>query len=185
MKKKPPLKLYTKTGDQGTSSTLSGRFAKDHSLFEVVGTLDELNATLGLVAVIAETATKKELLLIQNLLLVIGAVVSGSHHVKLKPNHVTFLEKRIDFYQSHSGKQWLTSFILPGGIEVAARLDLARTICRRLERLVVTLSQNQKIDPLILKYLNRLSDYLYALRCHLNYQDKYKEIKFNSSEFRR
>src|SRR3990170_5425360 len=105
MKKKPPLKLYTKTGDQGISSTLSGRLAKDHPIFEVIGTLDELNAALGLVAVIAETATKKELLLIQNLLLVIGAVVSGSHHVKLKPNHVTFLEKRIDFYQSHSGKQ--------------------------------------------------------------------------------
>src|SRR5690606_28186702 len=108
------LKLYTKTGDKGLSNTItSGRIPKDHPLFEALGTLDELNATLGLTTHSLTqpstnlptsflTTTYQELQSIQHLLLTIGANLAGSTKVKLTKTDLTFLENRIDYYQTHT-----------------------------------------------------------------------------------
>lgn len=191
--KKPPVKLYTKTGDKGESNVLAGiRLPKDHILFEVLGTLDELNTHLGLVVAHFSIDTKlakslrNELLEIQDNLLNLGAIIAGSEKIDTKVASISQLETRIDFYQTNTRDDWFHTFLLPGGIPLAAYTDVSRTVCRRLERRLATLANNPDtrlyINPDSLKdiqaYANRLSDYLFALRCYINSQEGYEEKEY-------
>ncbi len=182
------LSVSTKTGDGGLTSLANGeRVDKDSLIFEVIGTLDELNSWLGVV--VAELASQDHLsarlrgeqtflFKIQDLLFVIGAQVAQSPRTRLKTSHLSTLEKHSARLQQAMKKGWHTKFVLPGGHPIAARLDIARTVCRRCERRVVALSRERELAPLIKKYLNRLSDYLYVLRCLVNVEMEYSEHLF-------
>ncbi len=180
-------KIYTKTGDQGKTALINGeRLPKNSLVFEVLGTLDEFNASLGLV-ILKFTAVpssqimikeKKLLIALQNELFKLGAEVAASPKVKLDNKFVTTLEKEIDFLQDDLGKDWRYKFVLPGGSEISAFLDLARTICRRLERRMVSLDNERDMRKEILQFINRISDYLYTLRTWINKELKAQEIEF-------
>lgn len=209
MTKKPaPAKLYTKTGDKGKSNVIAGiRLPKSHPIFDTLGTLDELNTQLGLykALILAQPETKlgenkakdllPELLKVQHNLLSCGALIAGSNKIPLPEDATEQLENRIDYYQKHTHDDWYTKFLLPGGTEFAARVDLARTICRRAERIMSALAQTNDVELYVAKlkdkdsrqvlahvqaYINRLSDYLFALRCYLNSVQGYQEVEFKS-----
>jgi cob(I)alamin adenosyltransferase len=180
IKRHKPLKLYTTTGDTGTSGLADGRrLPKSDPIFEVLGQIDELNSAIGFSVSIAEDETRHELMKIQHQLFDAGAMIAGSNQVELKIDNITNLEKQIDFYQLNTSPDWYKNFLLPGGTELAARLDLARTTCRRLERTINTHLDRLKIEncklKIVLVYFNRLSDYLFALRCFVNSKAKYSE----------
>lgn len=178
------LSVTTKTGDKGESGLANGqRVGKDSLVFEVIGTLDELNSWLGLIAVKMGTAFKahkKYIYEIQDTLFYIGAEVAQSPKAKLAAAAVEKLEKNSDELQNSMQGNWHTKFLLPGGTELGAHLDLARTVCRRSERLMVRLTKEQLLSPTLLQYINRLSDYLYVLRCFVNMQEQYHEKQFDS-----
>lgn len=187
--KKKPLKLYTKTGDKGQSNVLSGvRTPKHHALFDLLGTIDELNSWVGhCVTQVEDKNLKTELNQIQTNLLTCGALVAGSNKVNLNSNAVDVLESRIDYYQANTADEWYKKFLLPGGSELSSRIDITRTVCRRCERVASFYAQsddhnhytNETDLVVIQQYLNRLSDYLFALRCYVNSVVGYKETKFN------
>ncbi len=180
------LSITTKTGDKGESGLANGqRVGKDHLVFEVVGTLDELNSWLGLVAVkMADSFDehKKYIYEVQDTLFYVGAEIAQSPKAKLSSSAVTKLERRSESLQKSMEKNWITKFLLPGGTELGAHLDIARTVCRRCERLVVAFDHHEKVSPTVMRYINRLSDYLYVLRCFVNQQEQYQEKKFESEK---
>jgi len=164
------MKIYTKTGDDGQTGLFGGpRVSKDAPRIEAYGTVDELNSVLGLAR--AETLPESIdalLATIQSELFSLGAELAtpnpaakGTHLIG--PGHIQRLEQAIDEYESQL--EPLKQFILPGGTTGAATLHLARTICRRAERRLVTLvhSCSESISPELLVYLNRLSDLLFVL----------------------
>ena len=182
-------KIYTKTGDQGKTALISGeRLPKNSLVFEVLGTLDEFNASLGLVVLKFKEVAKTEKFLqeqallidLQNELFKLGAEIAASPRVKLADDFVEKLEKEIDFLQNDLGDNWRYKFVLPGGSELSAFLDLSRTICRRLERRIVTLDNERDIREVVLQFVNRTSDYLYALRTWVNKELKTEEVEFKS-----
>jgi cob(I)alamin adenosyltransferase len=118
------------------------------------------------------------LLEIQNQLFVVGAEIARSPKVKLEAKALTKLEKASSSLQQKMVKNWSSKFLYPGGNQVAAFTDVARTVSRRFERLVVRYSGEQAVSPLILQYVNRLSDYLYVLRCFINHEEHYHEVQF-------
>lgn len=166
------MKIYTRTGDDGSTGLIGGqRISKADSRIECYGTIDELNAAIGLAAVGADQSLLAMLRAIQNELFVIGSLLATPRDgklpqkvelPKLAPDSIQRLESQID--SAEAGLPALRNFILPGGCEVSARLHLARTICRRSERLAVALAQAAlgSIDPILLQYLNRLSDWLFV-----------------------
>jgi cob(I)alamin adenosyltransferase len=168
-------RIYTKTGDQGDTGLGDGsRIPKDDIRVSAYGEVDELNAVLGLLLADHGTRTgpaeNAELLRgIQNDLFDVGADLcrpqavdeKPDEHLRVKPAQVTKLEAAID--RLNAGLQPLRSFILPGGSSAAAWFHLARTVCRRAERAVVTLARAQAINPQVVIYLNRLSDLLFVL----------------------
>jgi len=162
------MKIYTKTGDNGTTGLVGGsRVSKADRLIECYGTVDELNAAIGLAAVNAPSELLDDIRRVQADLFVIGshlATPPGSPHrqslPKLDEAMVERLEKAIDAATAHLPP--LAHFVLPGGAELAARLHLARTICRRAERLVVDLPKSSDGGGFIVRYLNRLSDWLFV-----------------------
>lgn len=174
------MKLYTKTGDTGESGLANGqRAAKDDLVFEVLGTLDETNSWIGLsLTLVEDTKLRHDMMRIQDQLLMIGALIAGSKKVKFDNKEIFWLEKRIDQYQSEFGTNWYKKFLLPGGTELAARLDVTRAVSRRAERLLVTWIRGNSDQQVLQQYLNRLSDYLFALRCYINHSMKYEETKF-------
>ncbi|HWB53622.1 MAG TPA: cob(I)yrinic acid a,c-diamide adenosyltransferase [Tepidisphaeraceae bacterium] len=157
-------KLYTKTGDTGTTGLAGGaRVAKSDPRITCIGDVDELNAAIGLCATIASEPSP--LHKIQNELFNIGAALAsttgGAETLQLPLSAIARLESEID--SADALLPPLRNFILPGGCELAARLHLARTVCRRAERHAVSLStSSEKISPAILVYLNRLSDWLFV-----------------------
>lgn len=168
-------KIYTKTGDDGTTALGDGsRLRKDAERIEAYGTVDELNAVLGLMTANANLPMQELVLSISNDLFDVGAdlcVPLGGHEqpgaaLRITDEHVDRLEKQIDHYNANL--EPLRSFILPGGSPAAAWCHLARTICRRAERRVVTLAGNETVNPLVVTYLNRLSDLLFVLARVLN-----------------
>lgn len=189
-------KVYTKTGDQGKTALISGeRLPKNSLVFEVLGTLDEFNASLGLVLLHFENLFAKKndysnlnwsqltkekwfLLGLQNELFKLGAEIAASPKVKLEDDFVSKLEKQIDFLQNDLGANWRYKFVLPGGSEISAFLDLSRTICRRLERRLVSLDNERDIRQVTLQFVNRTSDYLYTLRTWVNEELKVEEVEF-------
>jgi cob(I)alamin adenosyltransferase len=184
--------LYTKKGDKGTTklfNTVQGiRVSKSEDIFEALGTLDELNASLGFAKTFARTSEvflmiKKQkfsceqiLHILQQNLFFIQAELGGAEmHIQQK--HVLFLEETI--YEIETLLPPITSFIVPGGGECATYLEVTRTISRRAERRCVLLQdkKEKEINPISLEFLNRLSSVLYALARYVNYVEGYTESK--------
>ncbi len=163
------MKIYTKTGDSGTTSLFGGkRVSKSELRIEAYGTVDELNAHIGLVRdQPVNAATKDVLIEIQDRLFTIGSILAtepGNTRVKtptLAEADIQFLEKQIDNMEATLPP--MKSFVLPGGHPSVSFCHIARTVCRRAERLVIALNQQESVDQLAIKYLNRLSDYLFVL----------------------
>ena len=163
------MKIYTKTGDKGTTSLVGGkRISKTHPRVEAYGTIDELIAHIGLLRdiYISESDAIK-LLEIQDRLMVCSAILANdldNEDLKLpemKPEDTIYLEKEIDGIERNLKP--LTSFLLPGGHVAVSYCHIARNVCRRAERDVLRITDPVKNIDLVLKYLNRLSDYLFVL----------------------
>jgi cob(I)alamin adenosyltransferase len=171
------VKIYTKTGDNGTTGLLAGgRVAKDDCRIEAYGTVDELNAVLGTArAAGLDGDADSRLARVQDDLFVLGSALadpipSGRFHNAIRTDHVRWVEETIDALELELTP--LTQFILPGGSLAAAQVHLARTVCRRAERLVVHLShlENEHVPHEVLVYLNRLSDFLFVLARAVNHR---------------
>ncbi len=164
-------RIYTKTGDQGDTALGDGtRVPKDHPRVTAYGSVDELNAILGLLVLNDPDAVQTELLRgIQNDLFDVGADLcvppapdeAPGSRLRIRPEQAARLESAID--RLNANLRPLTSFVLPGGRAAAAWCHLARTVCRRAEREVVTLSHSESVNPQVVIYLNRLSDLLFVL----------------------
>jgi len=168
----PHVKIYTKTGDEGETGLFGGgRVPKDDPRVRAYGDVDELNATLGFGAALEPGDFELETLhTIQRDLFSIGAELATPNPAKLRDSvtadRVSALEQVIDTYEATLPA--LKNFILPGGTPKAAAFHLARTTCRRAERSVVTLAREHQINPVIIHYLNRLSDLLFVLARAVN-----------------
>lgn len=163
-------KIYTKTGDDGTTGLLGGRrLSKDDRRIDAYGTVDELNAVLGVARALGLDGGLDSLLAqFQDDLFAVGSALAdpnpnGPFHHALKSEHVNRLEETIDALERELPP--LTQFILPGGAPAASQLHLARTVCRRAERLVVAVMRQRgdHVAPELLIYLNRLSDLLFVV----------------------
>lgn len=176
------ISVSTKKGDKGTTTLIEGqRLDKDELVFEVIGNLDELNSWLGLIVASLDSnfpQVKKFLLKVQNNLFYMGAEFAGSTKTKLQKTDLEELEKVADGLQHVMDANWHTKFLLPGGTVLGSYTDIARTVCRRTERAAVAYTKTNKISPTLIKYLNRLSDYLYILRCYFNQRLEYTEHPF-------
>jgi cob(I)alamin adenosyltransferase len=165
------FKIYTKTGDQGQTGLFGGaRVSKDHLRIEAYGTLDELNAFLGLLRDHCSLTAQREILYeVQNRLFSIGGMLATdpskdnlyAQTLDLYPADLAVLEQAIDALDAQLPP--LKNFILPGGHPTVSYAHLARCVCRRAERCLVSLHAQEAVDPLMLSYLNRLSDYLFVL----------------------
>ncbi len=169
------VKIYTKTGDTGETSLYGCRVPKGHPVLEVIGALDELNAELGIaLAQPGADSLRTELAEVQRDLFTIGsefATPQGKQVTGLilvNDADVERLEKQIDAWEAKLTP--LKNFILPGGAPLGANLHLARTIARRAERAAVALTAEQPVRPEVMKYLNRLSDYLFVIARFANHQ---------------
>ena len=179
-------KLYTRTGDRGDTALFGGRrVPKDHPRVEAYGTVDELNAALGVAAAaIRQRKLVATIQTIQNELFNVGAELASDPTargrkkkdtvVRLDPAKVEWLEAPIDEYDARVPT--LRTFILPAGSPAAPALHLARTVCRRAERTVVTLARDEPVSPAIIVYLNRLCDLLFVLARYLNKTDRRREL---------
>ncbi len=163
------MKIYTKTGDEGTTALFGGkRVLKSDLRIETYGTIDELNSWVG---VLRDQEVNKsrhaELVEIQDRLFTIGSILAvepGNTKVSvpsLKADDVTFLEKHIDAMDTKLAP--MKVFVLPGGHTAVSFGHVTRTVCRRAERLVIALNAAESVEPLVPKYLNRLSDYFFVL----------------------
>jgi len=171
------VRIYTKTGDDGTTGLLgSGRVPKDDPRVEAYGTIDELNAVLGLArAQGLDPAADLLVAQLQNDLFVVGSALAdvspqGRFRNAVTSRHVEQLETAIDSMETELAP--LVQFILPGGAPAAAQAHLARTVCRRAERLIVRLSHrpDQDVPSALIVYLNRLSDLLFVLARAVNHR---------------
>ena len=162
------MKIYTKTGDKGDTSLFGGkRLSKSDLKIDAYGTVDELNSHIGLVKDVCNNEQKEVLLKTQEHLFTIGAILATPEGKKntffkeIEAEDIENLEKQIDFMNESLPE--LDAFILPGGHIHVSYCHIARTVCRRAERISVALSKNEEVNDLIIKYLNRLSDYLFVL----------------------
>lgn len=180
------MKIYTRKGDRGETSLLGGtRVLKSHIRIESYGTVDELNSWIGLLRnQDIDGEVKMFLIHIQNWLFVIGSHLASDpkkSKVKIpeiKEEDVTALEKEIDKMNEHLPE--LKSFVLPGGNQIVSYCHIARCVCRRAERTVVFLAGKEKVEEIIIKYLNRLSDYLFVLARKFSMDSGAGEIPWNS-----
>jgi cob(I)alamin adenosyltransferase len=185
------MKIYTKTGDNGTTALFGGtRVAKHHIRIESYGTIDELNSWLGLLRdQEIDDVSKKTLISVQDKLFTVGAILatdpkksilkSGKERLtipKLMESDVEFLENEIDTMNENLPQ--MTHFILPGGHTTVSYCHIARTVCRRAERLATHLHKNEPFDERVLHYINRLSDYLFVLARKLSSDLQVQEIKW-------
>jgi len=171
------VKIYTKTGDAGETALLGGaRVPKDAPRVAAYGDVDEANAAIGVAAAHAERALARLLAGVQADLFAVGArladptlrVAARRRKAALTPARVRRLERAIDAHQAQLPP--LRAFVLPGGRPLAALLHQARTVVRRAERSVVALSHDEEVEPVIVVYLNRLSDLLFVLARHANHR---------------
>jgi cob(I)alamin adenosyltransferase len=169
-------KIYTKTGDKGETSLIGGtRVPKYHERIEAYGTLDELNSFLGLLSDQPVGNHYKEILLtVQDRIFTIESLLAVDPEIKpddplpqLHEEDVRLLENEIDKMNEYLPP--LSSFILPGGHTTVSYAHVARCVCRRAERLVIKLSTSSPVDFMLIRYLNRLSDYLFVLARKLAY----------------
>lgn len=176
-----PLRIYTKTGDNGTTGLFGGqRVSKDNPRVEAYGNVDELNAHIGLAMVHLHSHMRLREVLqrVQNTLFVIGAELATpvGHKAPVEPineQYVQEIERWIDELEQNLPA--LRHFILPGGSAGAAILHVTRTVCRRTERQVVSLFHLEPGNPLIITYLNRLSDLLFVMARTVNLAEGVEE----------
>jgi len=181
----PRVKIYTRTGDDGSTGLLGpGRVPKHAPRVEAYGAVDELNASLGAArALDAAKWLDAELGAIQTRLFHVGAELASTESraiAKLKrvsDEDVRALEGSIDRLEQDLAP--LAHFIIPGGTPLAAELHRARTVCRRAERRVVALAQHESIEPLLVRYLNRLGDLLFVLARWCNHRAGVEEIEWS------
>lgn len=163
------MKIYTKTGDKGTTGLFGGaRVPKHHIRIESYGTVDELNSYIGLVRHRAIAQRHNDALgEVQDRLFTIGSILASDpskNNLKVPDLHasdIEFLEKEIDAMNEKLPE--MRFFVLPGGNDTVAFCHVARCVCRRAERLAVLLNEKEPVEPLVIIYLNRLSDYLFVL----------------------
>ncbi|HUH46965.1 MAG TPA: cob(I)yrinic acid a,c-diamide adenosyltransferase [Arenibacter sp.] len=185
------MKIYTKTGDKGTTSLFGGtRVPKHHIRIESYGTLDELNSWIGLIRTQEiDDLSKRTLTTIQEKLFTVGAhlaidpkkekLKNGKDRLniaKIEDSDLNLLEQEIDRMEEHLAP--MTHFILPGGHPIVSYCHISRTICRRAERLISQLNQLEAVDPHILSYINRLSDFLFVLARKLSDTLQAEEIQW-------
>ena len=185
------MKIYTKTGDKGTTSLFGGtRVAKHHIRIESYGTVDELNAHIGLVKDQKTDAHTRDILnRIQDRLFTIGSTLatepekatlkSGKERLgipKISEEDILLLEKEMD--QMNEALLEMTHFVLPGGHQSVSFCHIARCVCRRAERMATALYEISPFDEMVLKYLNRLSDYLFVLARKLSKDLNAEEIQW-------
>lgn len=176
------FKVYTKTGDKGETSLIGGtRVPKHHIRIESYGTVDELNSYIGLIRdQNIDEQSKTVLIEIQDRLFTIGSSLASDPEKSkmkipdLKEEDITFLEKEIDKMDELLPE--MKSFVLPGGHTTVSFCHIARCVCRRAERLTIQLSENDYVNELVIKYLNRLSDYLFVLSRKLSQDLNASEI---------
>lgn len=181
------MKIYTRGGDKGTTQLLSvGRVAKDHLRLHAYGDIDELNSVIGLVAAAGLDAPLAGWIpVLQDRLFVLGSEVAvpqpetlNMRIPQVEAAHITELEQWIDQLDAELPK--LTQFILPGGCETAARLHVARTVCRRAERGLQSLNAAEALRPEVLGYINRLSDLLFQMARYENLKKGVADIPWDS-----
>lgn len=185
------MKVYTKTGDKGTTALFGGsRVPKHHIRIESYGTIDELNSYIGLIRDQDINADYKQILAhIQDRLFTIGAILATPPEKEVLKNgqkrlqipgiidvNIELLEEEIDSMEMEL--PIMTHFVLPGGHTTVSYCHIARCICRRAERLVVHLNEIEPVDELVMAYLNRLSDYLFVLARKLSQDLEADEVKW-------
>ncbi|OWY23223.1 cob(I)yrinic acid a,c-diamide adenosyltransferase [Sphingobacteriales bacterium UPWRP_1] len=179
------MKIYTKTGDDGSTMLFGGgRVPKSHIRIETYGTVDELNAHIGLVRDVCQNPQHSHFLEeVQNTLFVLGAnLATNPQKSKVQPpalytTDVETLEQEIDRLDATLPP--LKNFVLPGGHSAVSYCHIARCVCRRAERLAVLLNAHEPVDALLLQYLNRLSDYLFVLSRKLSAELNAEELIWN------
>ncbi len=185
------MKIYTKTGDKGTTSLFGGtRVPKHHIRIDSYGTVDELNSYIGLIRDQEIDSHSKEILIqIQDRLFTLGAILatapeketlkSGKQRLnipRITEEDINLLETEMD--RMNESLPEMTHFVLPGGHPTVSYCHITRCICRRAERLTTLLNEQEPIDGLVLMYLNRLSDYLFVLARKLTKDLQVEEIKW-------
>ena len=179
------MRLYTKSGDKGKTSLIGGRVEKDNIRVEAYGTIDEANSFIG--KAVAELKEQEKLFAdiiqdlekIQHELFDCGTELSNVTEKRpytLTEEPIEYMEKRIDEMIDEAPK--LERFILPGGAQAAATLHLARTVTRRAERQIVSLMKAEEASPIPLKYMNRLSDYLFAAARVVNARLEVPDVEY-------
>lgn len=185
------MRIYTRTGDTGETGLIGGqRVPKDDPRVEAYGTVDELNATLGIARCYLTEQPELDNLLerLQNELFDIGAELASpperaAQFQSIGESHITAMENAIDRFEEELPP--LRQFILPGGTLTAAHLHLARTVCRRAERQVVRLSHTSTVNAAIIKYLNRLSDLLFVMARVANHRAGVEDVQRGAPGWRR
>lgn len=176
------IKVYTKTGDDGTTSLFSGkRVAKHHIKIKAYGSIDELNSWLGWIRDQNIAPERKdEIIKIQKDLMIISSQLANDGVelgiVPVGQNEVTLLEEYIDKMTENLPP--LKNFVIPGGHTLVSSTHLARSVCRRAERIITELNDNEPIDSVLIFYINRLSDYLFTLSRKLSFDLAVKEEKW-------
>ena len=172
------MKIYTKTGDDGTTSLIGGKRVKKYDIrLEAYGTVDELNSWIGLIiATIPDSRASEVLLEIQNVLFDIGAQLATESETiqnTCTDADIKILEDEIDYISDMLPP--LKNFVLPGGCVNASYAHLARTVCRRTERRILELADQKNVNLNLIKYINRLSDYLFVLSRWINKEQNFQE----------
>ena len=178
------MKIYTKGGDKGKTSLVTGtRVKKYHIRLEAYGLIDELNSYIGLLRSFEINDRNNEFLInIQHKLFNIGSILAADEKEikfslpEINPTDTLNIENEIDFLNETLPA--LQSFILPGGNQVVSHCHIARTICRKAERKIVKLADEEKIEDELIKFINRLSDYLFVLARAISKEINAKEIKW-------
>ncbi len=177
------MKIYTKTGDKGQTSLYDNtRVDKDSIRVESYGTIDELNSSLGLARSFIEQREISDILfkIQRELFDVAGELATNDTSKfpeKITENHVEYLEEIIDNFLNKMNEEQQSKFIVPGSNRISGALHLARTICRRAERRILTLSRNERVSEVLMKYVNRLSDVIYILARYCETSLEYVDFK--------
>jgi cob(I)alamin adenosyltransferase len=185
------MKVYTKTGDTGTTALFGGtRVPKHHIRIESYGTVDELNSHIGLIRDQEINPLYKEVLIeVQDRLFTVGAILATPpeketlkngqkrlQNLGIQESDIEYLENQIDAMEESLPQ--MTHFVLPGGHTTVSYCHIARCVCRRAERLAVHLNDIEPTDELVIKYLNRLSDYLFVLARKLSFDLNADEVQW-------
>lgn len=178
------MKIYTRTGDLGTTSLVGGkRVSKSSVRLEAYGTVDELNSFLGVLMATPgmDEEARQTLRIVQNKLFNVGAYLATdttdnpmAEPQGLGQEAISYLETRID--RLTDGLPEMRCFVLPGGTLASAQAQVCRAVCRRAERRVIALAEETRVDDIVIRYLNRLSDYLFTLARHLNHSAGTEDI---------